>query len=782
MPSPAQLQANRAKGLPDWYEPEASASATAQWDKIDPAPQSKPQPAPQNTASWDAIDPPPPPAQTPDWLVKMDAQRGSSADTPTPPADWGAAKNFLTGLLRIPGAVIGTPHTIAHTVDWAQAKVDNGMGALISAAGGTPLPQETGADVDKRSPVVSALPTPEGVDKRVFGTLGVTPYQPSSPLGQAGQAATTAGGAALLDPAADLALAKKAPNLLKGFFQYVRTMAPQVAKNAAAGGVAQGTQQLFPDTPGLAAAAALLTHGSASGLEAAAKGSGGVAADAVRQIARPTKQGEIEAGRTLTTVDNSAPGLVQPADADLLAARGDVRSATDAIGPGLPDHMAGAQLRAGLQSRADALKAQRSAIADKAFDGFREQSALPSAKLEPFMRSPSFRKALSGANGSVLDEGGEPLEQYWEFGDDGRSARLTGHAIPTDVLHRVQTQLGDAVKDAPSGSGVERTATILNNRFRDFLDQQYPADGKFPGYAAIRKGYADASVPLDPLSHGPVEKVLDADKSYGRSRYIMADEKIPDTFLRSSATRADLNQLTAAFGGDKGAATSALQEHLAGVAQKAVQPDGTLDAAAFDKAMQPYQKSLGNVSMWFPSLAKKFDTAKAAQATLDTVQAQRGLADAVSGGALRDGEGAVTGPSFAKWLTANKDALARTQSPAAVFRLQTIGAALRGTKPGELADVLKSEWAPTAIGMATGGLEGGVLGTLLHKSTQAAFGGLDAKRQAAFSAAIERATLDPDYAGRLAAAAAKRGGGSPLRALVRAIAATPIAVNAGRSN
>jgi hypothetical protein len=160
------------------------------------------------------------------------------------------------------------------------------------------------------------------------------------------------------------------------------------------------------------------------------------------------------------------------------------------------------------------------------------------------------------------------------------------------------------------------------------------------------------------------------------------------------------------------------------------------------------------------------------------MQAQRGLADAVSGGALRDSDGVVSGPSFGKWLRSNQDTISKTQSPGAVMRLQSIGKALQNTHPGELADVLKSEWAPTIIGTATAGLEGGVLATLLHKSAQTAFGGLDAKRQAAFSAAIERATLDPAYAAQLSASAAKRGGITPLRALVQAIAATPLAVNA----
>jgi hypothetical protein len=121
------------------------------------------------------------------------------------------------------------------------------------------------------------------------------------------------------------------------------------------------------------------------------------------------------------------------------------------------------------------------------------------------------------------------------------------------------------------------------------------------------------------------------------------------------------------------------------VAQRAVHPDGTLDSAAFAKAMRPYQKSPGNVGMYFPELARKFASAKAAQGTLETLQAQRGLADAVGNGALRDGTGVITGASFGGWLRSNKEIISKTQSPGAVMRLQSMGTALQKAHPGELA-------------------------------------------------------------------------------------------------
>jgi hypothetical protein len=346
--------------------------------------------------------------------------------------------------------------------------------------------------------------------------------------------------------------------------------------------------------------------------------------------------------------------------------------------------------------------------------------------------------------------------------------------VDAEQLAASRTALNERI-NAAKRAGDNSTVMHLTS-VRNALDEQV---AKYvPETGQYSRAYAEASKPLDPLQYGPVGKVLERDPF--NSRYTFAEERIPDLFLRSPATRTDLTQLVSAFGGDKTAALGALEQHLAGVAQRAVAADGTLDAAAFDRAMKPYTKAMnGNVGYWFPTLAKKFADAKTAQSTLDTLTTQRGLADAISGGALRDGSGVVTGDALNRWLSANKGALAKTQTPSAVMRLQSIAGALRGARPGELADVLKSELAPTAVGTLLGGLEGGVLSTLLHKTTQSTFGGLDARRQAAFSTAIERATLDPEYASRIVAAYGRaRQGGSPVRALVRAIAATPIAVNA----
>jgi hypothetical protein len=80
--------------------------------------------------------------------------------------------------------------------------------------------------------------------------------------------------------------------------------------------------------------------------------------------------------------------------------------------------------------------------------------------------------------------------------------------------------------------------------------------------------------------------------------------------------------------------------------------------------------------------------------------------------------------------------------------------------------------------------QGGVLATLLRRSIKTVFDGPDAKWQAAFSTAIEKAVTDPDYAKRIVSAAAEHKERElwSVRASARAMVATPVAVNAAPVN
>jgi hypothetical protein len=661
--------------------------------------------------------------------------------------------NAATAAGRIPGAIIGAPYTIRHAVDWLYAQGINGVGALVGHN-----PNLTGADVDQYTGT-KWFPTSEGVDRRVFAAAGKQPYEPTTDAGRIGQAAITAAGAGAIDPVALSGAVRESPTVLAGLWRVLSN----AGKTGLSGAAASGTEQVFPDSPGLGATAALLTHGGTSAAEAVLRGGSRVAADTVRQIVAPTRQGQREAARTLSGVDNSLPGVAQPTDAELNTGVGNVRAATGSIGPGLEPWQAGTAVREGLQSRVDALTQARATATDP-IRAARDASTAP-VNMTPVAQL--IANKLTTAAGPQKDA---IVGAVSDLHGPANAFRLQADQLAAS-RQAINTRINAATRAGDNASA----AHLLD--IRNALDAQVNA--AVPEAGQYNQTFADMSRPLDPSEYGPVAKVLDRDQF--NSRYTFPDERVPDLFLRSPATRSDLNQLIDAHGGDKAAALGALEQHLAGKVQGAINPDGTLDQGAFAKAMAPYQKSLGgNVSFWFPQLADKFKNATAAQNTLDTLSTQRALASSISGGALRDNTGTITGQSFGSWFGANKDAIARTQSPAAVMRLQQIGNALKAPQ-GDLADAIKSEALPAAIGTAFAGSEGGVLGLIAGKITHSAFAGVDQKRLAAFSGAIEKATLDPDYAAALTSKMGRTGGGiSPARALVRAIYSTPIAVNAAK--
>jgi hypothetical protein len=399
------------------------------------------------------------------------------------------------------------------------------------------------------------------------------------------------------------------------------------------------------------------------------------------------------------------------------------------------------------------------------------------------MVSPDFRAAVAGANRgllarSVSDPTMRPLTDYWNFNAAGDPISLKNAGIPPVALDRINRQLGSMIGAAhDAGDWVKKgDLTSLKQGFQGMLDNAYPDT-----YPQARDDFAANSPGLAPFNPnvGTVSAVPDAVRrdSFGNFNGTPPSE-IPDSFLRGSATKEKLDSLVSAYGGDRDAALSGLEQHLTGKLNAAVNPDGTLDQGAYDRALQPYQKALnGNAGLWFPSLMQKFGTAQAAQGTLDTLTAQRGIADSIMNGDLRDGNGAVTGASFGSWLKSNLPAINRV-NPNSALRLQAIGQAL-ATPQTDIADAVKSEALPVVAGLVTGGTEGAILGGMLHKTGQALFGAQDAKRQAAFASAMERATLDPDYAATLTAGLSQRTPYmSPRQALESAVFATAPAMNA----
>ena len=540
-----------------------------------------------------------------------------------------------------------------------------------------------------------------------------------------------------------------------------------VVRGAVAGGAGQGASDLGL-SPWLGpAATAFLELAGRSAVGAAKVGAPGVAA--VKQaVTAPGQLGANAAGRVLANADNTGAALPAVSNTDVANAAASVQNATGAITANAAEPwQVGQQVRDDLTARQTALTAARSSAADDAYAAFRQQPPIAADKLFPFMSSPTFRNAIKAANGAVLDEGGEPLSGYVRFNEAGDPIELTNAAVPPDVLDRIRQQLGANVGQAAQGPA-QRTASMLANRFDQFLQDQYPATDTYPGYAAIRTQFKANSAPLDPLSTGAPAKVLDNNRPYGGApQYTMAPDQVPDLFLRGPAVKTNLDQLATAYGGDKAAAEGALEQHLAGVASNAIDPaTGELDQAAFTRAMAPYQKALnGNGGMWFPQLKKNFANAQAAQSTLDTLTAQKAVGDSIVSGGLRGTEGHVTAASFNDWLSVNKDAIGTAQGPQAAARLQQIGNALKiAGKSGGTATAIEDA-VPAVAGALTGGADLGILGSMIGgKVTRALLSPWTTRYAGAFNAAIERAVRDPAYARQLVAQLPK-GNYSPLEAL-----------------
>jgi hypothetical protein len=684
--------------------------------------------------------------------------------------------NAATGVARVPGAIGGLPHLAGHTVNWTHAQFNNALNWLF----GRPE-RQTGADLDAQDPVMKALPSAQDIDKRVFQGISalagrnVQPYEPDSFFGKLGQAAITGGLGGVLDPLAAAGAMGRGATLTKALTEGSSRRAAQTALAADA---ATATQDAFPDSPGLAAAAAIAAHGgSGAGVRLANKGY----KTFLEPVVNPRKAGEVAAGRALVGADHTQPGMASPTRGEITAAEDATRSAVDDIGGGMDDYTAGGAIREGLQARKDALRAGRNVIADKAYDAFRAEDPMPVERLGGFLNRPSFRRAMRDAGSSVLDEGARPLTEFWSVENAGAAnpenapgIQIKVPALPPDVLDRIKGQLDDTVGAARPGSRAQRTAKILRDDFVGLLDEHYPNT-----YPKTRADYADASRPLDPLETGPSGRVLDSTMSFGNRIYSMPQDKVAATFLKSQALRSDFDNLIAGFGGDKTKALDALEQNLASKVAGAVNGDGTLSLDAFNRAVRPHAKAL---SMWFPQLSQKFSTAEAAQKTLDTLRTQKTLSDDLTQGALRGNDDVVTRGSANRWLSQNEVALQKTQAPAALARLRQIANAL-DEHPGGGAEAA-IEAAPMAVGGAFGGLEGGVLGGITHKIP----GYLAAPRLKAYrdtySTAIEKAFTDPAEAKRLVDTAAKRGGSKAIRQILkeealRAAMAAPIAVNAG---
>jgi hypothetical protein len=755
--------------LPSWYTPEEPAATMT--------------PAPRQVQGNPIA-----PTALPSWYTPEPESVTVSADKPESFGDQvgDLAANVGTGVARIPGAIIGLPHMLNHTLNWLVAQSQNAGTQAKVLWNGKPAAENewrTGADIDATDPFAKHTLSSEEVDNGLFKHVispiaghEVKPYEPTSFIGKLLQAAVTGAGAGVLDPAAILGAAKGGATAAAALKGAMTGAGGRAVKTAIAADVANATQQAYPDEPGLAAGAALLAHGGAG---AAAEGATRGYRTFVEPIHKPVRGGEVLAGKSLAgsieaPVDHTQPGLANPSRADIEHATDATRSAVGDIGDGLDDYTAGGNVRSALQGRKDALVAGRSAEAGENYEAFRNEQPLEGAKLAPFMQAPAFQAAVKAASRGRLNRGQSPLTGFWDFNAAGDPVLKPNAAVPPDVLQRIKGALDDDISSAKGN--VERGDLMdLRDRFVNFLDQQYSNT-----YPKARNDFAGASRPLDPLTEGLPGKVLDGDKQFNRQTYTMPQDKIAGTFLQSKALRSDFDSLIKAYGGDKKAALSNLEENLANKVQGAIAGDGTLSLDAFNRSVRPYTKAL---QMWFPELSQKFSTAEAAQRTLETLKGQKEITADIGAGSLRGDDGFITGSTLSRWLDRNEAKLAKTQSKAAVMRLHQIAKSLPDT-PGAGAEAAV-ETAPMVVGGALGGLEGGVLGGITHKIPAYLAGPRLAKFRDAYSAAIERAVTDPTAAQQLVDLAAKRGGQQSIVQVLKenakkAALATPLAVQAGK--
>jgi hypothetical protein len=283
-------------------------------------------------------------------------------------------------------------------------------------------------------------------------------------------------------------------------------------------------------------------------------------------------------------------------------------NAVNAMPPGqLSLAAAGQQFRTVLQNEYDRLAAER-AKGGSMFDALENSPA--QINLRPMM---DYTVSQAAKNpGEVGEAYNRALAQF-------RSA--TGLTLDTaPFANSVLKGLGDLSGSYPTGSAARFAVNDVKSRLEADLLQQVPE------VQAARVAWANASVPLDPFKAKPIAQVLAKD-SYGRD-YLMGNEAVARAFLQGNGSGDALDSLTKIFG-TPAAATAGLQDFLAGqVRQNALNPDGSINVAALNRTLAPYQRAL----VRFPGLAQRFQTARGAQLAVDQQNAYQALYDKFSTG------------------------------------------------------------------------------------------------------------------------------------------------------
>lgn len=658
------------------------------------------------------------------------------------------ADNIATGVSRIPGAILGAPRAVRHlasgAIAWGLNKVDGGnrTADTVDAA----FPQSPWIAGPTARQVNDTVDSSMQTADRATGQPEWQPYQPVTLAGKIGQTAITTAGAGAVDPLADASAVTATGKLWN------------LLRNGAAGGAAELTaDKIVPNSPLAAYLAALVTH---AGLGAAGTTAATAYESTLRPVINPRGAGQTMAGQRIRATDSTA-AIANPSAADLASAQKGVQGATGAIGQGQDPAAAVGAMRDNLQSRFDLIKDQAAQGAKPYYDAFRAEVPTTPPELDGsgLTQRPGVNSAASSAAADVANLGQPGRVPWVDFDAAGDPSIVTDPAnlaYTPDLLDRAATKLKAQAAQAREGSDNQAAAALsgASGDLTSFLDQRYPNT-----YPQARAKYAELMAPAAPFNNPMVAAAMNRQPaSFGyQPPYTTPPANLFDQIARAKDPGAVMGQYIQAAGGDANAIVGPMREAIVGDLRNkgVIDPStGEIDPKAYDAAIRPYMPI---VSMYMPQLARQFETAKAAQGTLDTMRTQQGLAADIAQGGLRDpSTNVVTGQSLSRWLGQNRKALAGTQSPAALMRLQQIANAIGGD-PAAAADGFLTETAPAYAMDRAGGAENAILGMMgSHRVLEQLVGSRLGDFRNAYSQAIERAMVDPVFARQITEAAARR--------------------------
>jgi hypothetical protein len=651
--------------------------------------------------------------------------------------------NAVTAISRVPGAILGTPRAVRRlasgAIAWGLNRFDHG--------------DRTADSVDAFFPQNPYLagPTSEQVDDtvthgvqaadRAVGLPEFQPYKPVTLSGKIGQAALTAGLGGLVDPLADAGAVTKAGKLW------------QLLRNGAAGGAAEfAADKLAPNSPMAQFLAAAAAHSllGAAGTTAATTYEAGA-----RPFLRPGAAGVTKAGEAIAETPITG-AVASPSRLDVDRTLGDVADITGGVAPGMEPGAAGAQARDFLQSRTDRIADIADEAASPYYDKFRQELATTPPELAEtgLLSRPGVRKAMRDA-GTDMANLNRPSHAEWVDLNEAGEPTIKGGAYTPDLLQRTGSTLKDMAASARAKGRSQRAGALTGASvdLRDYLYDRYPslkeADQVMLQRMAPNAPFEDPMV-ARALSRPPAAFGVQPD-------YYQQPQQLFDAIAKSSDPGTVMDKFIQAAGGYP-ASPNLMEPIRQGIIgdlrnKGVIQPNGEFNAKAYDAAVRPYLPTIG---MYMPEIGREFENARSAQRTLDTIREQRAVSQDIATGGLRDKNEVITGQSLTRWIDQNEDALERTQSKQAVYRLRQIAKAL-GDEPGGAAQQAIAEGGPALVGGIVGGADPGILGAMgvgpvMNKLT----GDRLAAFHDAYSKAIERAIVDPAYAQEIIAKASRR--------------------------